>query len=261
DGSIRAICGPEMVLLRSPVRHRAEDCTTVAEFTVRAGERVPLVLSYYSSHQPLLAWLDAENALRETEAGWREWSDRCASVGSLTDVVRQSLVVLKGLTYAPTGGIVAAPTTSLPEQSGGVRNWDYRYCWLRDATFTLLALGGAGYADEARAWRDWLMRAVAGSPEQMQIMYGLGGERRLPEWEADWLPGFEMAQPVRIGNAAASQMQLDVYGEIADAMFQARQKGMPASARSGAIGRVLMDYLESHWNQPDEGIWEVRGPR
>jgi GH15 family glucan-1,4-alpha-glucosidase len=175
--------------------------------------------------------------------------------------VKQSLLVLKGLTYAPTGGIVAAPTTSLPEQAGGVRNWDYRYCWLRDATFTLLALGGAGYADEARAWRDWLMRAVAGSPEQMQIMYGIGGERRLPEWEATWLPGFETASPVRIGNAAASQLQLDVYGEVADAMFQARVQGMPPSGRSRAIGRALIDYLESNWEQPDEGIWEVRGPR
>ena len=261
DHSVRAICGPEMAMLRSPVRHRGEDHTTVAEFTVNAGDSIPFVLSYHPSHQAPGPAMDAEQALRQTEAAWRTWSDRCAPAGRLTEVLKHSLVVLKGLTYAPTGGIIAAPTTSLPEQPGGVRNWDYRYCWLRDATFTLLALGGAGYADEAQAWRDWLMRAVAGSPEQMQIMYGLGGERRLPEWEADWLPGFEMAQPVRIGNAAASQMQLDVYGEIADAMFQARQKGMPASARSGAIGRVLMDYLESHWNQPDEGIWEVRGPR
>jgi GH15 family glucan-1,4-alpha-glucosidase len=175
--------------------------------------------------------------------------------------VKHSLVVLKGLTYAPTGGIVAAPTTSLPEQPGGVRNWDYRYCWLRDATFTLMALGDAGYADEAQAWRDWLMRAVAGSPEQMQIMYGLGGERRLPEWEVDWLPGFDAAHPVRIGNAAASQLQLDVFGEIADAMFQARLRGMPGSARSRAIGGALLDHLEQTWKQPDEGIWEVRGPR
>jgi GH15 family glucan-1,4-alpha-glucosidase len=176
-------------------------------------------------------------------------------------VVKQSLLVLKGLTYAPTGGIVAAPTTSLPEQPGGVRNWDYRYCWLRDATFTLLALGGAGYADEARAWRDWLMRAIAGSPEQMQIMYGIAGERRLPEWNAAWLPGFDAANPVRVGNAAASQLQLDVYGEIADAMFQARLHGLPPNARSNAIGGAMLDYLERSWDQPDEGIWEVRGPR
>jgi GH15 family glucan-1,4-alpha-glucosidase len=219
------------------------------------------VLSYCPSHHAPGPWLDAEKALRDTEAAWRAWSDRCASAGGLTEVVKQSLLVLKGLTYAPTGGIVAAPTTSLPEQAGGVRNWDYRYCWLRDATFTLLALGGAGYAEEARAWRDWLMRAVAGSPEQMQIMYGIGGERRLPEWEATWLPGFETASPVRIGNAAASQLQLDVYGEVADAMFQARVQGMPPSGRSRAIGRALIDYLESNWEQPDEGIWEVRGPR
>jgi GH15 family glucan-1,4-alpha-glucosidase len=170
-------------------------------------------------------------------------------------------VVLKALTYAPTGGIVAALTTSLPEEQGGVRNWDYRYCWLRDATFTLLALGDAGYADEARAWRDWLTRAVAGSPEQMQIMYGVGGERRLPEWEAAWLPGFGASRPVRIGNAAASQLQLDVFGEVVDAMFQARLRGMPPTARSRSMGRALMDYLETNWNQPDEGIWEVRGPR
>lgn len=261
DQSIRAICGPEMVVLRSPIRHHGEDHTTVAEFTIHAGDSIALMLSCHPSHEKAGPWLDAEKALRETESAWRSWSDRCAPAGRLTEVVKQSLVVLKGLTYAPTGGIVAAPTTSLPEQRGGVRNWDYRYCWLRDATFTLLALGGAGYADEARAWRDWLMRAVAGSPEQMQIMYGLGGERRLPEWEATWLPGFEQARPVRIGNAAASQLQLDVYGEVADAMFQARHQGMPPSARSGAIGRALMEYLESNWDQPDEGIWEVRGPR
>jgi GH15 family glucan-1,4-alpha-glucosidase len=261
DGTIRAICGPEMVLLRSPVAHRGEDHTTVAEFTVSAGDCVPLVLSYCPSHQAPGPWLDAEKELQETEAAWRAWSDRCAPAGRLTEVVKQSLLVLKGLTYAPTGGIVAAPTTSLPEQPGGVRNWDYRYCWLRDATFTLLALGGAGYADEARAWRDWLMRAVAGSPEQMQIMYGIGGERRLPEWEATWLPGFDAASPVRIGNAAASQLQLDVFGEVADAMFQARLQGMPTNARSRAIGAALLEYLESNWNQPDEGIWEVRGPR
>jgi GH15 family glucan-1,4-alpha-glucosidase len=261
DGSVRAICGPEMVLLRSPVKHHGQDHTTVAEFTVREGDSIPMVLSYCSSHEQLGPALDAESALHATETAWREWSDRCAPAGRLTDVVKQSLLVLKGLTYAPTGGIVAAPTTSLPEQAGGVRNWDYRYCWLRDATFTLLALGGAGYADEARAWRDWLLRAVAGSPEQIQIMYGIGGERRLPEWEAKWLPGFEQASPVRIGNAAASQLQLDVFGEVVDAMFQARLQGMPPSPRSRAIGGALMDYLESNWNQPDEGIWEVRGPR
>ena len=261
DGTIRAICGPEMVLLRSPVRHHGEDHTTVAQFLVQAGDCIPLMLSYFPSHQPLGPWLDPQEVLRETEATWRAWSDRCVRVGPLTGVVKHSLLVLKGLTYAPTGGIVAAPTTSLPEQAGGVRNWDYRYCWLRDATFTLLALGGAGYADEARAWRDWLMRAVAGSPEQMQIVYGIAGERRLPEWEATWLPGFDAGNPVRVGNAAASQLQLDVYGEIADAMFQARVQGLPPNARSRAIGGAMLDYLERSWTQPDEGIWEVRGPR
>lgn len=261
DGSIRAICGPEMVLLRSSVRHQAQDSATVAEFTVHAGETIQFVLSYSASHDKPGPPVGAEDLLHDTEAGWREWSGRCTSAGRFTEVLKQSLLVLKGLTFAPTGGIVAAPTTSLPEQSGGVRNWDYRYCWLRDATFTLLALGAAGYGDEARAWRDWLLRAVAGSPEQIQIMYGIAGERRLPEWEARWLPGFEAASPVRIGNAAASQLQLDVFGEVVDAMFQARLQGMPASSRSRAIGGALMDYLEQHWTQPDEGIWEVRGPR
>ncbi len=261
DGSVRAICGPEMVVLYPSVPHQAEDHTTVAEFTVGAGQTVSLVLRYHQSHQKLGEWPDAEAELRRTDAAWRAWSDRCTAVGALSNEVKHSLVVLKGLTYAPTGGIVAAPTTSLPEQPGGVRNWDYRYCWLRDATFTLMALGDAGYAEEAQAWRDWLLRAVAGTPEQMQIMYGLGGERRLPEWEVDWLPGFGAANPVRIGNAAASQLQLDVFGEIADAMFQAGLRGMPGSARSRAIGGALLDHLEHTWRQPDEGIWEVRGPR
>jgi GH15 family glucan-1,4-alpha-glucosidase len=250
-----------MVLLRSHVRHHGEDRMTVAEFSIEAGETVPLMLSYCPSHHGLETWPDAERMLRDTEAAWRAWSDRCAPAGRYSEIIKQSLLVLKGLTYEPTGGIVAAATTSLPEQAGGVRNWDYRYCWLRDATFTLLALGEAGYPDEARAWRDWLLRAVAGGPEQIQIMYGIGGERRLPEWTADWLPGFEHARPVRVGNAAASQLQLDVFGEIADAMFQARLRGMPASPRSQAIGKALMDHLERMWNQPDEGIWEVRGPR
>jgi GH15 family glucan-1,4-alpha-glucosidase len=261
DGSVRAICGPEMVVLYPSVPHQAEDHTTVAEFTVGAGQTVSLVLRYHQSHQKLGEWPDAEAELQRTDAAWRAWSDRCTAVGALSNEVKHSLVVLKGLTYAPTGGIVAAPTTSLPEQPGGVRNWDYRYCWLRDATFTLMALGDAGYAEEAQAWRDWLLRAVAGTPEQMQIMYGVGGERRLPEWEVDWLPGFGAANPVRIGNAAASQLQLDVFGEIADAMFQARLRGMPGSARSRAIGGALLDHLEHTWRQPDEGIWEVRGPR
>jgi GH15 family glucan-1,4-alpha-glucosidase len=198
---------------------------------VGPGDVVPFVLSHGPSHQPPVRKIDAERALRDTEAFWHAWSDRCAPAGPWTEAVKRSLTVLKGLTYAPTGGIVAAPTTSLPEQAGGVRNWDYRYCWLRDATFTLMALGTAGYYDEARDWRDWLMRAVAGRPDQLQIMYGLGGERRLAEWEVPWLPGFEGARPVRIGNAAAAQLQLDVYGEVADALFQARLHGLPSHRR------------------------------
>jgi len=191
---------------------------------------------------------------------WRRWSDRCASAGPWTDVVKRSLVVLKGLTYAATGGIVAAPTTSLPEQLGGVRNWDYRYCWLRDATFTLLALMHAGYYDEAQTWRDWLFRAVAGSPDQLQIMYGLGGERRLTEWEVPWLPGFEGSRPVRIGNAAVNQTQLDIYGEVLDALYHAHSHGLPPNQHGDAIGRVVLRHLAKIWDQPDEGIWEVRGP-
>jgi GH15 family glucan-1,4-alpha-glucosidase len=262
DGSgLRAIAGPEMIVLRTPAPLHGRDFTTVGEFTVGAGEVVPFVLSYGSSQLPSPREIDAVSALHETEAFWRTWSDRCAPAGDWTEDVKRSLTVLKGLTYAPTGGMVAAPTTSLPEQGGGVRNWDYRYCWLRDATFTLLAFGSAGYTEEAQEWRDWLLRAVAGRPDQLQIMYGLGGERRLPEWQVSWLPGFEGARPVRVGNAAAAQLQLDVYGEIADAMFQARLHGLPAIPRWSAIGRAFLDHLETVWREPDEGIWEVRGPR
>ena len=261
SGGLRAIAGPDMVVLRTPVHLHGRDFTTVGEFAIGAGENVSFVLSYGPSHLPPPKGIDPERALRETEKYWGEWSNRCAPAGRWTEAVKRSLTVLKGLTYLPTGGIVAAPTTSLPEQAGGVRNWDYRYCWLRDATFTLLAFGTAGYYEEARDWRDWLVRAVAGRPDQLQIMYGLGGERRLPEWEVPWLSGFEGASPVRIGNAAAGQLQLDVYGEIADAMFQARARGMPPVDRWSAIGRALIDHLETIWREPDEGIWEVRGPR
>jgi GH15 family glucan-1,4-alpha-glucosidase len=262
DGhGLRAIAGPDMAVLRTPVTLDNRDFKTVAAFTVGEGEVVPFVLSYGPSQLPMPREPDAEDALRDTEKFWQDWSDRCARAGPWTEAVKRSLTVLKGLTYAPTGGIVAAPTTSLPEHPGGVRNWDYRYCWLRDATFTLLALGAAGYDQEARDWRDWLLRAVAGSPDQLQIMYGLGGERRLPEWEIPWLSGFEGARPVRIGNAAATQLQLDVYGEIADAMFQARTHGLPPADRWTAIGREFLDHLETVWRAPDEGIWEVRGPR
>jgi GH15 family glucan-1,4-alpha-glucosidase len=261
DGGLCAIAGPEMAVLRTVVPLRGEEFATVGEFTVGAGEVVPFVLSYGPSQLPPPRRIDPLNALNETEAFWRTWSDRCAPAGVWIDAVKRSLIVLKGLTYAPTGGMVAAPTTSIPEQAGGVRNWDYRYCWLRDATFTLLAFGSAGYVEEAQEWRNWLLRAVAGSPDQLQIMYGLGGERRLPEWEASWLSGFEGARPVRIGNAAAGQLQLDIYGEIADAMFQARRHGLAPVARWSAIGRAFLDHLETIWREPDEGIWEVRGPR
>ena len=203
----------------------------------------------------------AFDALARTEAFWRQWSDRCPDVGPWTEAVKRSLITLKALTYAPTGGIVAAATTSLPERLGGVRNWDYRYCWLRDATFTLLAFMNLGYYEEARAWRDWLVRAVAGSPRQVQIMYGVGGERWLPELIVPWLPGYENSAPVRIGNEASQQLQLDVFGEIADAIFQALKAGMAPSERGRALRPVVLDYLATAWRQPDEGIWEVRGGR
>jgi GH15 family glucan-1,4-alpha-glucosidase len=262
DGKgLRAIAGPEMAVLRTPVPLQGRDFTTTGEFTVGTGDVVPFVLSYGPSQMQPPKGVDPDRALQETEAFWRSWSGRCAAAGNWSEPVKRSLTVLKGLTYAPTGGIVAAPTTSLPEQAGGVRNWDYRYCWLRDATFTLLAFGSAGYYEEARDWRDWLLRAVAGRPDQLQIMYGIGGERRLPEWEVPWLSGFDGARPVRIGNAAAAQLQLDVYGEIADAMFQAHEHGLPPVDRWSAIGRAFLEHLETVWREPDEGIWVVRGPR
>ncbi len=259
EGGLSAVAGPEMVVLRTPAPLHGEDLKTVGEFTLAEGETVPFVLSYGPSHLPPPRPIDPERALHETETFWHRWSDRCASAGPWTDIVKRSLVVLKGLTYAPTGGIVAAPTTSLPESIGGVRNWDYRYCWLRDATLTLLALMHAGYYNEARSWRDWLLRAVAGSPEQLQIMYGIGGERRLAEWEVPWLPGYEGSAPVRVGNAAVDQTQLDVYGEIVDALYHAYRHGLPEVPRGEAIGRALLKCLADLWPQPDEGIWEIRG--
>jgi GH15 family glucan-1,4-alpha-glucosidase len=260
EGGISAIGGPERVVMRTLVPLRGEDLKTVGEFEVSAGETVPFVLTYGPSHQPPPRPVDAERALHSALGFWRQWSDQCTPAGPWTDTVKRSLVVLKGLTYVPTGGIVAAPTTSLPEQIGGPRNWDYRYCWLRDATFTLLALMNAGYSDEARAWRDWLFRAVAGSPDQIQIMYGLGGERRLTEFEVPWLPGYESSQPVRIGNGAASQIQLDIYGEIFDAFYHTHLRGLSPVARGPAIGQAVLEHLAGIWDRPDEGIWEVRGP-
>ncbi len=259
-GGFSAVAGPERVVLRTSALLVAADHRTTGEFEISAGQTISFVLTYGPSDQPPPRPVNAERALHNSLAFWRKWSDQCAPAGPWTDTVKRSLVVLKGLTYAPTGGIVAAPTTSLPEQIGGPRNWDYRYCWLRDTTFTLLALLSAGYSDEAQAWRDWLFRAVAGSPEQIQIMYGLGGERRLTEWEVPWLPGYEGSRPVRIGNDAAHQIQLDIFGEIFDAFYQTHLRGLPPVERGPAIGQAVLEHLAGIWDQPDEGIWEVRGP-
>ncbi|HEX6296041.1 MAG TPA: glycoside hydrolase family 15 protein [Burkholderiales bacterium] len=257
---IRAVAGPDKVKLYSPVHLEGERFTTQARFDVDAGERLAFTLEYIPSHLHPPVELDPETALAETEAFWRAWSGRCTVGGEWSEAVCRSLITLKALTYAPTGGIVAAPTTSLPEHLGGVRNWDYRFCWLRDATLTLLALMDAGYREEASAWRDWLVRAVAGSPQQMQIMYGIAGERRLTELELPWLPGYESSKPVRIGNAACWQLQLDVFGEVMDALHQARKVGLPAHEPSWDMQRALLAHLEKVWREPDAGMWEVRGP-
>ncbi|HUF01332.1 MAG TPA: glycoside hydrolase family 15 protein [Gaiellaceae bacterium] len=261
EGTLVAVAGPDAVSLRTPVTLEGRNFHTVARFTVREGERVPFVLVWFPSNQPVPEPVDAEASLRETIAFWERWSGRCSVAGLWDDAVRRSLLTLKALTFAPTGGIVAAPTTSLPELLGGVRNWDYRYCWLRDATLTLLALIGSGYVDEAHAWRDWLLRAVAGSPQDLQIMYGVAGERRLPELELDWLAGYESSRPVRVGNAASRQRQLDVYGEVVDALYQGRLHGLEPSDDAWALTQKLFVWLESAWREPDDGIWEVRGPR
>ena len=259
DGTINAIAGPERLVLRTPVALHGEDLKTVGDFTVEAGQSVSFVLSYGASFQSPPPAINPFDALECTKAFWRQWSDRCPDVGPWSEAVKRSLITLKAMTYAPTGGIVAAVTTSLPERLGGVRNWDYRYCWLRDATVTLLALTQLGYYDEAVAWRDWFVRAVAGSPRQIQIMYGVGGERLLPEWIVSWLPGYENSAPVRIGNDASQQFQLDVFGELADLMFQAYKAGMKPTERGRGLRSVILDYLATAWRQPDTGIWEVRG--
>jgi GH15 family glucan-1,4-alpha-glucosidase len=261
NGDLLAISGPDMVVLRTPVEMRGEQLTSVGEFTVSAGETIPFVLMYVQSHLPAPDPVDAEDALRQTQNFWEEWTSVHKSTGPYAPFVLRSLITLKALTYLPTGGIVAAPTTSLPEQLGGPRNWDYRFCWLRDATLTLLALMNSGYYDEACAWRDWLLRAAAGSPSQIQIMYGLAGDKRLAEWEVPWLAGYEGSKPVRIGNAAADQLQLDVFGEVLDAMHQARVGGLQPLADAWDFQRVLMSHLEEIWPLEDEGIWEVRGGR
>lgn len=259
DGGLRAVAGPDMAVLRTSVPLRGKDLRTVGEFNVHSGAAVPFTLSYGPSHLEPPEPIAPAKALSETEAFWRAWSSQCQQRGAWSDAVLQSHIVLKALTYAPTGGLIAAPTTSLPEKIGGPRNWDYRYCWLRDATFTLLSLLNAGYKEEAHAWREWLLRAVAGSPSQIQIMYGLAGERRLTEWEVPWLPGYEASTPVRIGNAAAKQLQLDVYGEVLDAFHQGRVAGLASSDAGWELQRALVEHLETVWDRPDEGIWEVRG--
>jgi GH15 family glucan-1,4-alpha-glucosidase len=258
---IRAIAGPDSVCLRTPVKMTGRNMAHEATFTVRAGDRVPFVLSWHASHVPLCDPVEPEAALALTTGFWSDWSAACTYKGPYRDAVMRSLITLKALTYEPTGGIVAAPTTSLPEDIGGVRNWDYRYCWLRDATITLEALLRTGYTVEADRWRMWLGRAIAGDPRDVQIMYGVAGERRLAEWELSWLPGYERSAPVRVGNAAVDQRQLDVYGEVVDALTLARQAGLPFDQHTWSLQRQLLDFLEQHWHEPDEGIWEVRGPR
>lgn len=260
-GDLRAISGPHKVVLRTRVPFRGAGQTTISEFTVHEGESHWFVLSYGESHVEDPPPIEPRKVLAETNRFWREWSDQCATGTEWDAVLKRSLLTLKALIYMPTGGIVAAPTTSLPEDLGGVRNWDYRFCWLRDSTFTLLALMDSGYLEEARAWRDWLLRAVAGTPAQAHILYGIAGERLLPEIELDWLPGYENSKPVRVGNAAISQFQLDVYGEVIDALYQARQRGLGNDSDGRRIGTALIKHLENVWREPDEGIWEVRGGR
>jgi len=258
---IRAIAGPDTVFLRADVPLRGENFTTVAEFEVAAGERVAFDLTWTESHHPHPSREDPHAALIHLEQFWRDWSSRCTYDGKWREAVMRSLITLKALTYAPTGGIVAAATTSLPEQIGGVRNWDYRLCWLRDATFAIYALLGGGYTEEAIAWREWLVRAAAGLPEELQIMYSIRGERHLTELEIPWLPGYEGSAPVRVGNAAFKQYQLDVYGEVMDMLHLTRKLDLPPSDDAWRVQSALMRFLESGWKEPDEGIWEVRGPR
>ncbi|MFF6917271.1 glycoside hydrolase family 15 protein [Streptomyces sp. NPDC012466] len=263
DGHRVAVAGPDSTWLRSEpeVHSWGEDFGTHAEFTVKKGEKVAFVLTWHPSHEERPPLVDPYDALRHSVEDWRAWVSRCRYDGPHRDAVVRSLITLKALTYAPTGGIVAAPTTSLPEEPGGVRNWDYRYCWLRDSTLTLNALLAAGYQEEAEAWRNWLLRAVAGDPADLQIMYGLAGERRLPEFELPWLSGFAGSAPVRIGNDAVKQLQLDVYGEVMDSLSLARESGLSAQPDVWALQTALLDFLRTHWQQPDEGLWEVRGGR
>jgi len=261
DTTIRGIAGPDMAVLRSLARMRGENFKTVGHFTVARGEELPFVLSFTRSHENLPEPIDVFACLRASEQFWTEWAGRNKIQGPWDEAVTRSLIVLKSLTYAPTGGMAAAPTTSLPEYIGGPRNWDYRYCWLRDATLTLLALMNAGYYDEAQTWREWLLRAAAGSPRQIQIMYGMRGERRLTEWEVPWLPGYENSKPVRIGNAAHRQLQIDIFGEVMDALHQARQGGLGSNEVGWGMQREFLLHLANIWHEPDEGLWEVRSGR
>ncbi len=259
DGAVSLVAGASMLVLRTEVPLHGKSMKTVGAFAVKPGQRAAFVLSYQASYEDPASPDDPWVLLDRTKSFWRDWSSRCEEAGPYSDQVLRSLITLKALTFGPSGGIVAAATTSLPEQIGGSRNWDYRFCWIRDATLTLMALMGAGYYEEARAWRDWLIRAVAGSPNQLQIMYAVTGERRLTEWEVPWLSGYENAKPVRIGNAAHTQRQLDVFGELLDALYQARRGGLPENKRAWAIQCALLDHLKEIWKEPDEGIWEMRG--
>ena len=261
ERGITALAGPDAAYLVTGAPLRGEGTSTVSEFTVSAGERVPFVLTWTPSHHRRPPAVDADRALAETEAFWLEWSGRGRAGGRYQEAVQRSLITLKALTFAPTGGIVAAATTSLPEQIGGPRNWDYRYCWLRDASLTLQALLAAGYTQEASAWREWLLRAVAGDPARLQIMYGLDGSRRLPEQELTWLSGYEGSSPVRVGNAAADQLQLDVYGEVLDGLSLTRKASLHHPDDAWDVQVALMEHLEGAWQQPDNGLWEMRGPR
>jgi GH15 family glucan-1,4-alpha-glucosidase len=262
DGGVVATAGPDSLWLRTPVASRIEDGAICCDLVVGPGQRVPFVLSWRASHDPAPPAIDAFAALDETESFWREWVAACTYDGEWRDAVVRSAITLKALSYAPTGGIVAAPTTSLPEQLGGVRNWDYRFCWLRDAAFTLVALTSLGFRDEARAWRDWLLRAIAGDPADLQVVYGVAGERRLEqEWEPSWLAGYERSRPVRIGNIASQQFQLDVYGEVLLALHLAREVGLGVDPDSWTLERAVLDFLERNWRRPDDGLWESRGER
>jgi GH15 family glucan-1,4-alpha-glucosidase len=262
ENGISAIAGPDMIRLRSDVALHGKNMKTHADFTVTEGQKISFEMAWYPAHQKEPPPIMVEDAIRQTEKWWREWSDRCTYVGKWRESVLRSLIVLKGLTFQPTGGIVASPTTSLPEQLGGVRNWDYRLCWVRDATLTLQSFLNAGYLEEARAWREWLIRAIAGSPSELNIVYGLRGERRLTELELPWLEGYEKSKPVRTGNAAYQQYQLDIFGEVTNTLYQASEAGLEPSAHPrNDIAQAMLEFLETGWEQPDDGIWEVRGPR